>query len=178
RTRLPDVGLMEKITRFTSEEREDLAAYLDGELDEKRAAEIELKLTRSEYARREVEILNRTWDMLGLLPQPNVSGEFSRKTMAIARQTEEPLYDKSKTALRWGRRVACLSGWGVALCLAASAGYQITNRMIPDKSRLLVEELPIINNLDNYREIGDVEFLRQLRSTHVFQEEAPRDPPR
>ncbi len=170
---------MEKITRFTSEEREDLAAYLDGELDEKRAAEIELKLTRSEYARREVEILSRTWDMLGLLPQPNVSGEFSRKTMAIARQAEEPqFYDKSKDAIRWGRRVACLSGWGMALCLAASMGYQITNRLIPDKSRMLVEELPIIENLDNYREIGDVEFLRQLRSSRVFQKEASNVPPR
>lgn len=163
---------MEKITRFTSDEREDLTAYLDGELDEKRAAEIELKLTRSEYARREVEILSRTWDMLGLLPQPNVSGEFSRKTMAIARQAEEPLLDRSKTALMWGRRVACLSGWGIALCLAASVGYQITNRLIPDDSRLLVEEYPIIDNLDNYREVGDVEFLRQLQSSRLFREEA------
>lgn len=169
---------MEKITRFTSDEREDLTAYLDGELDEKRAAEIELKLTRSEYARREVEILSRTWDMLGLLPQPNVSGEFSRKTMAIAQQADEPQSGRNQNLLRWGKRIACLSGWGVALCLAATAGYQITNRLIPDKSRMLVEELPIIDNLDNYREVGDVEFLRQLRTSRVFGEEVEHVPPR
>ena len=169
---------MEKITRFTSEEREDLAAYLDGELEEKRAAEIELKLTRSEYARREVEILSRTWDMLALLPQPNVSGEFSRKTMAIARQEEVPQYEQVNKFLRWGRRAACLSGWGVALCLAATVGYQITNRFIPDESRLLVEELPVIDRLDNYLDVGDAEFLRQLRTSRVFQEEGNRDPSR
>ena len=169
---------MEKITRFTSDEREDLAAYLDGELDEKRAAEIELKLTRSEYARREVEILSRTWDMLGLLPQPNVSGEFSRKTMAIARQAEEPQYEQANKLLRWGRRTAWLSGWGVALCLAASVGYQITNRFIPDESRLLVEEFPIIDKLDNYREVGDVEFLKQLQASQVFRGEGENVPPR
>lgn len=169
---------MEKITRFTSDEREDLTAYLDGELDEKRASEIELKLTRSEHARREVEILSRTWDLLGLLPQPSVSGEFSHKTMAIARQADEPQSDRTKKVLRWGQRIACLSVWGVALCLTASVGYQITNRWIPDDSRLLVEDLPIIDNLDNYREVGDVDFLRQLQTSRVFREEAVHVHPR
>lgn len=168
---------MEKITRFTTDEREDLTAYLDGELDEKRAAQIELKITRSEHARREVEILSRTWDMLGLLPETNVSGEFSRKTMAIAQQSEEPLLDRAQNLIRWGKRIACLSGWGVALCLAASFGYQITNQLIPDESRVLVEELPIIENLDHYREVGDVDFLKQLQSSGLFQQEAEHVPP-
>lgn len=164
---------MQKIARFTAEERENLTAYLDGELDEKLASEIEQKLTRSEVARREVEILSRTWDMLGLLPRVNVSEEFSHKTMAIAKQAEDPLLlDRSKVWLLQARRIGYLAGWGVAICLAAFAGFQITNRFIPDESRLLVEELPIIENLDNYREVGDVEFLRQLQSGHVFHEEA------
>lgn len=168
---------MEKITRFTSDEREDLAAYLDGELDEKRAAEIEQKLTRSEYARREVEILSRTWDMLGLLPRSSASGEFSRKTMSIALQSEAPLFQNSSHWLHWGRRITWISSWTIAMCLAAVAGYQITNRYIPDESRLLVEELPVIQNLDNYREVGDVEFLKQLQTSRVFQEEAAHVPP-
>ena len=168
---------MEKITRFTSDEREDLTAYLDGELEEKRAAQIEQKLTRSEYARREVEILSRTWDMLGLLPRSSASGEFSRKTMSIALQSEVPLFQNSTSWLRWGRRIAWISGWCVAMGLAAVVGYQTTNRLIPDESRLLVEELPVIQNLDNYREIGDIEFLRQLQTSHVFEEEADHVPP-
>lgn len=164
---------MQKITRFTADERENLTAYLDGELDEKAANEIEQKLTRSEVARREVDILARTWDMLGLLPRVNVSGEFSRKTMAFARQAEEPqLLDRSKLWLKYGQRVAYAAAWGTAICLAAYGGFQVTSRLIPDESRLLVEELPIIENLDNYKEIGEVEFLQQLRTSRVFQEEA------
>lgn len=169
---------MQKITRFTAEERENLTAYLDGELDEKQSAEIEQKMTRSEVARRDVEILERTYDMLSLLPRANASGEFSQKTMAIARQSEEgKLFDQSKKWLIYGRRVGYLSAWCCLIYLTGWAGYQITNRLIPDESRLLVEEMPIIENLDNYREIGDIEFLQQLRSSHVFQEEAPNVPP-
>ncbi len=165
---------MQKITRFTADERENLTAYLDGELDEKAAAEIEQKLTRSEVARRDVDILARTWDMLNLLPRANVPEDFSQKTMAVAKQAELPLLlDRSKVWLQYGRRLAYLVAWGGAICLAAVAGYEITNRLIPDESRLLVEELPIIENLDTYREIGDVEFLEQLKLKKVFQEEAP-----
>lgn len=168
---------MQKITRFTAEERENLTAYLDGELDEKQAAEIEQKLTRSEVARRDVDILARTWDMLNLLPRANVPEDFSRRTLAIAKQTEAPLLlDRSKVWARQGRRAALLVAWGTAICLAASVGFQITNRLIPDDSRMLVEELPIIEGLDSYREVGDVEFLEQLRLKHVFQEEAENAP--
>lgn len=168
---------MEKIARFTAEERENLTAYLDGELDEKLAAEIEHKLTRSEVARRDVEIMSRTWDMLGMLPRASASGEFSRKTMAVAQQAEEPvLLEKAQRLAVGGRRLALLAGWGVAICLAASVGYRITNKLIPDDSRLLVEDLPIIENLDNYREVGDIEFLRQLQTSRVFQEEAAHVP--
>ena len=169
---------MQKITRFTAEERENLTAYLDGELDEKEASEIEQKLTRSEVARRDVDILARTWDMLSLLPRPNVTEDFSRKTMEIAKQAEEPrLLDRTKEWAKQGRRLAYLVGWTTALSVAAVAGYQITNRVIPDESRMLVEELPIIENLDSYREIGDVEFLRQLNMKKVFQAEATHVPP-
>lgn len=169
---------MQKMTRFTADERENLTAYLDGELDEKQAAEIEHKLTRSEVARRDVDILSRTWDMLNLLPRANVPKDFSRKTLSIAKQAEEPaLLDRSKLWLLQGRRAAYLAGWAAAICVAAFVGFQITNRWIPDESRLLVEELPIIQNLDSYREIGDVEFLQQLRTKRVFAEEATHASP-
>jgi anti-sigma factor RsiW len=168
---------MQKITRFTEEERENLTAYLDGELEEKLAAEIEHKLTRSEVARREVDILSRTWDMLSLLPRTNVAADFSQKTMAIAKQAEGPaLLDRSKQWLVHGRRAAFLAAWAAGICVAAAVGFRITNQWVPDESRLLVEELPIIENLDSYREIGDVEFLQQLRRTHVFDQEATHAP--
>jgi anti-sigma factor RsiW len=160
---------MEKITRFTPEERDNLTAYLDGELDEKVAKEIELKLTRSETARREVDILSRTWDLLNLLPRPSASQGFSQKTMSIARLENQPASrDWATKGTLWTRRSAILAGWAVAIYLVAYVGYQLTNRWIPDPSRQLVEELPLIKNLDNYREVGDLEFLRQLDSYGEF----------
>ncbi|MDB5391233.1 MAG: hypothetical protein JWM11_6879 [Planctomycetaceae bacterium] len=162
---------MEKITRFTPDERENLTAYLDGELDEKIAAEIEQKLTRSEVARREVDILSRTWDMLSLLPRPEVSEQFSRKTMSMARLENRPAsWDWYTSSILWARRVGVLATWAIALILVAFVGYLLTNRWIPEPSRQLVEELPLIKNLDNYREIGDIEFLRQLEKHDPFKD--------
>jgi len=163
---------MEKITRFTPEERENLTAYLDGELEEKVAAEIEHKLTRSEVARREVDILSRTWDMLNLLPRLTISEEFSRKTMSIARLENRPAsWDWYTNLIVWTRRVTILTVWVAAICLLAFVGFQTTNRWIPDPSRQLVEELPLIEHLDNYREVGDLDFLSQLEKSGYFQEE-------
>jgi hypothetical protein len=160
---------MEKITRFTPEERDNLTAYLDGELEEQVAAVIEQKLTRSEVARREVDILSRTWDMLNLLPRPSVSEEFSRKTMSMARLENQPTsWDWYTSSILWSGRIAILVGWGLAIGLVAYVGYSLTNRWIPDPSRQLVEELPLIKNLDNYKEIGDIEFLRQLAKRDPF----------
>ena len=168
---------MEKITRFTPEERENLTAYLDGELDEKVAAEIENKLTRSEVARREVEILSRTWDLLNLLPRPPVSEEFSRKTMSMARLESQPASWDWYTRLTVGlRRTLTLCVWSVALALFAIIGYLSTNVWIPDPSRKLVEELPLIENLDVYKEIGDIEFLTQLQKSGTFKEEVSDAP--
>lgn len=168
---------MEKITRFTPEERDNLTAYLDGELEEKVAAEIEHKLTRSEVARREVEILSRTWDLLNLLPRPHVSEEFSRKTMSMARLESRPPSWDWYTRLTVGvRRTAVLTAWCAGLAALAYLGFQATNRWIPDPSRKLVDELPLIENLDHYREIGDIEFLNQLQKSGLFKDEVPDAP--
>lgn len=167
---------MEKIARFTAEERDNLTAYLDGELDESSATKIEQKLTRSEVARREVEILERTWEMLSLLPRASASGEFSQKTLAIARQEEIPFADRAANLVKVGRRIGVLSAWSIVLLIVAIFGYQLTNNWIPDQSRQLVEELPLIENLDNYREVGDVDFLKQLRASPAFRKDERNAP--
>jgi hypothetical protein len=93
--------------------------------------------------------------------------------MSIARLENQPASrDWATKGTLWTRRSAILIGWAVALYLAAYMGYQLTNRWIPDPSRRLVEELPLIKNLDNYREVGDIEFLRQLESHGEFKEKS------
>ena len=49
--------------RLTPDERADLVAYIDGELPEVVARAVETKLTYSATARREVEMLKKTWEL-------------------------------------------------------------------------------------------------------------------
>jgi anti-sigma factor RsiW len=79
---------MDKITRLTPEQRSNLVAYLDGELADEEAQEIERILAGSPVARNEVEMLQRTWDLLDGLPRVHVSEEFTRKTLTSLKVDE------------------------------------------------------------------------------------------
>ena len=74
--------------RLTPDERADLVAYVDGELPEVHARSIATKLTKSATARREVEMLQKTWEMLDLLPLPPATERFSEKTVSHIRRLE------------------------------------------------------------------------------------------
>ena len=74
--------------RLTPDERADLVAYVDGELPENHARTIATKLTKSATARREVEMLQKTWEMLDYLPRPQVTEHFSEKTVSHIRRLE------------------------------------------------------------------------------------------
>ena len=56
--------------RLTPDERADLVAYIDGELPEGVSRSLATKLTNSATGRREVEMLRKTWELLGHLPVP------------------------------------------------------------------------------------------------------------
>ena len=81
---------MEKVLRLTSEQRADLVAYLDGELDESPTQEIDRILARSAVARHEVEALSRAWEMLDILPRPKASSTFTERTMSTLQLAEAP----------------------------------------------------------------------------------------
>ncbi len=65
--------------RLTPDERADLVAYIDGELPETHSQAISTKLTHSATARREVEMLQKTWEMLDFLPRPQLPSSFRRR---------------------------------------------------------------------------------------------------
>ena len=64
------VGIQPEQLRLTPDERADLVAFVDGELPEAHSRLISTKLTQSATARREVEMLQKTWEMLDHLPLP------------------------------------------------------------------------------------------------------------
>src|SRR5207249_2339986 len=85
--------------RLTPDERADLVAYVDGELPEVTARAIATKLTQSATARREVEMLQRTWELLGHLPMPQLGTQFSERTVTHIRRLElkAPAWDPRVT---------------------------------------------------------------------------------
>ncbi len=74
--------------RLTPDERADLVAYIDGELPDASRGALSTKLTQSATARREVELLKKTWELLGHLPFPEVDPQFAERTITEIRQLE------------------------------------------------------------------------------------------
>ena len=81
---------MEKTVRLNADQREDLVAYLDGELPDEQVQQIDHIIARSEVARHEVEALARTWELLDILPPAKASDDFANKTMTNLKIMEQP----------------------------------------------------------------------------------------
>jgi hypothetical protein len=169
---------MAKLTRLTSEQRENLTAYLDGELDETATQEIEQVLAVSEVARHEIDMLSRAWDMLNVLPTHKASEEFTQRTMTSLRAAEHAGPSAAgEIVYRHARRGAVLALWAGVLGLCVYAGFMATNHWVPNESEQLLDDYPIVDNLDKYLEVGDIEFLQELQSKRTFSDRAPHDDP-
>jgi hypothetical protein len=165
---------MAKLTRLNTEDRENLAAYLDGELDENSTRRIESILTSSEVARNDVDVLARTYDLLDLLPRPKAAGDFTERTIATAKleHYRKPL--AQQPWFRLARRGAVLSVWTLAMLIAGACGYALAQRGFRSSDDLLLEKLPLIQNLDMYEEVQSTEFLNQLSGQKALLQEIQR----
>jgi hypothetical protein len=150
---------MSRIPRLTTEQRSDLVAYLDGELEEDDAREIEQVLAASDVARHEIEMLGRTWELLDTLPRESASAEFTARTLATIQVGETP---GLKTWQPHVRRGMLVLGWVTTLAAAVVVGFTIGFRWTPRQDDAIVRDLPIVDNLDAYRDAGSVEFLERL----------------
>lgn len=154
--------------RLTSAERANLVAYLDGELNEAEAQAIATKLTKSVTARREIEVLEKTWSMLDHLPRPQVSDDFTARTLTeVQRLSTEG--DKFESAVRQTtQRFLRVAVWLVVGLLTVGTGYAITQWVWPNPTARLARDLPIAEHLDEYREVGDFELLDILAHSSEF----------
>jgi anti-sigma factor RsiW len=165
---------MEKIPRLSQEQRENLTAYLDGELEDSESQDIETALTRSSIARHEVDILGRTWDMLNILPRAKVSEEFTRKTLTQLRAIDQK--PRSLDSYSWYQRTrqgSIFAAWAAGLLIVASIGFVATRRWVPNETEELMTLLPILERLDEYQAVESIEFLKELKKSSVFAVEEP-----
>ena len=160
-----------KEQRLTPAERANLVAYLDGELGELDSRAIKTKLSHSPTARREVEALEKTWELLEYLPRPQVSDDFAARTLTGARQLSAEGGRIEQVARRVARRVAWLATGTVASLLAFLLGFLLTHWVWPNPTARLARELPLAEHLDEYREVGSFNFLQQLYDSPEFNAE-------
>ncbi len=106
---------------LNEDEKAELVAYLDGELDEASTQAIEAKIAADPDARAELDALKQTWGMLDYLPKSSPSVNFTHRTME--RLTLEKIGGSKTMAMPRRPGWAGLLGWAAATALALSIGY-------------------------------------------------------
>src|SRR3954452_2725575 len=112
------------MAHLSDEDRENLVAYLDGELDEASAHALESKLSLDPLARAEADALRRTWELLDYLPKPEPSSDFTNRTLSrLSLQSARSSKIVRMTGKMPRRRRWLLPlGWAAAVLLAATGG--------------------------------------------------------
>jgi anti-sigma factor RsiW len=156
---------------LTDEDRANLVAYLDGELDEPARSALEAKLNRDPQARQEAETLRRTWQLLDHLPRPQPSAEFTQTTLTHLKAAL-PAKSERRATLSW-RLWAFGLGWVAALVAASALGHAAGNlwprRASPtaapapvDVGQALAKDLGVVERQHLYKHVEDIRFLKAL----------------
>ncbi len=161
--------MAESTLRLSPEDRENLVAYLDGELSTEASRAIATKLTQSVAARRDVETLLATWEALDQLERPRAPEDFASRTRTEIEHEGGGLNHGLTVATSWGRR-ALRVAVGVSVVLVTMlVGWGVTKFVWPDPTARLARQLSVAEHLDEYRAIGgDFDFLRQLDESPEF----------
>ncbi len=165
----------ESSNRFNVGQTEaQLVAYLDGELDSAANEEIERRLCEDAEYRLRLRQLQQSWDLMDLIPQVDVDQSFTQNTVAMVavRATKDANVEQSRRRkLRKQRWWATLAGTAAAFL----AGYVFVYQYVQRENRQMLQDLPVIERMEEYRYADSVEFLRMLDQEGLFAEEDLED---
>ena len=153
---------------------EDLVAYLDGELDEASGRRIEKLLAEDPEVRGRLQQLERTWSMLDRLTPVVVEEDFAHTTLEMVTVAAGADLDQKRRDGPGGRYRRWLTS-AATLVVAGVTGFLIVALAWPDPNRALLDDLPVLENLDQYEQARDLEFLRMLHQEGLFAEEHADD---
>ena len=163
---------------LNEDEKAELVAYLDGELDDAATQAVEAKIATNPDARAELDAMKQTWGMLDFLPKASPSPNFTNRTME--RLTLEKIGGTKTVPLR-GRGVswAMLTVWAATVLIAVGGGYYATVHLwpaatpdpIPDSDIPLVRNLRIAEKWRLYENVDDLDFVKKLNHPDLFGEE-------
>lgn len=149
---------------------EQLVAYLDGELAPEDRRRLEELLASDASVRRRLQDMERTWDLLDDLDTAPVGSQFTQSTLemvAVAAQQDVDHSLAEAPRRRW-HRLLMLTG---ALLAAGAVGFGGVALLAPDPNQQLLQELPVLEGLDAYRQVDDIAFLRMLQEQQLFSKE-------
>lgn len=152
-----------------------LVAYLDGELNDEASRQIEERLTSDSSLRDQLSRLERTWDALDQLEQVEVDEEFTRSTIEMVALAAEEVHHQEERQRPARRRRRWLIG-SAGILTACLAGFATVWAFTPNPNRELINDLPVIERLDEYQQVDDIEFLKLLYDhRQLFSAEAKDD---
>lgn len=149
---------------------ESLVAYLDGELDATERARVEQRLNEDDAYRRRLRELQRSWDLLDLLPSPELSKSFCNTTveMAVVIADERMRADQ----LRLPRRRWVLGLAGAMSCVtSALASYTGIRWWGGQQDARLLQDIGMIKHLEALTHGESVAFLKSLDQAGLFTDE-------
>jgi anti-sigma factor RsiW len=146
---------------------EQLVAYLDGELDVAESRRIEQLLATDPQVRQKLQSLERTWELLDRLDRVDVDDRFTRSTLEMASVAATEDIEQSRAQLPVRRR----RNWlfvAVGMTAAAAAGFLAVLLCWPDPNKRLLQDLPVLEHLEEYRQVESLKFLQTLSRDGSF----------
>ncbi len=147
-----------------SQQDEQLVAYLDGELTLPEREALETQLMASAPLRQRMRELQSGWALLDELPSTTVDDRFTQTTLELVAADLSEKHPKAWC--RWGRALLLVSLALALACLGAVIVYGARH------ARFLrqLADLPIIENLDAYLAIDDLDWLEQISRNDQWNE--------
>jgi hypothetical protein len=156
----------------SSPDSEELVAYLDGELPPDNCRRVERRLSDDEAYRLKLTELEQAWSALDELPHAAARDDFARTTIEmVALTAERESADEIASKSFSGRAAAAAVArsirrrellLGICCALLATAGFAAVRSMLPDSNRELIDDLPVVVQLDVLVEVGELDFLRGM----------------
>lgn len=156
--------------RLTKEQRENLVAFIDGELEQDTMRDIEKTLSDNPVAHHEVDMLRKTWNLLDYLDRPEASERVVEQTltslevMQTNRKFEMPAW--------WSqvRKGVVYTASVAGMVFALVVGYTASNYWLPSRSDAIARDLELIEEYDELQEIGSVAFLELLQENNLVEQ--------
>lgn len=153
----------ENVNDSTRNEQAEMVAYLDGELDVQQVADVEKRLSEDSEYRVRLQQLQQAWDLLDELPRSKGDEQFTRSTVEIVVVKAREEAERRTWLPRLG---------GLLLVVGVSlAGYLLSWQLANRDNRQLIQDLPVIEKMSQYKQAESLEFLRMLVKEGVFETE-------